>query len=72
MFNSDTCNTTVSFQCADLSCKPLSLVCDNHVDCSDASDEQGCERKALPSCSAFWKAGYRENGTYNLGMLNRT
>ena len=64
---SEICNITVAFHCSDLSCKPKSQECDNHVDCSDSSDEIGCQRKSMWSCSEFWNAGYRENGTYALG-----
>ena len=67
------CNTTVAFQCGVFSCVPVSQVCDNHVDCSDAADEQGCDKYKsinLTSCIKVWEKGFRENGTYDLGKNN--
>ena len=71
------CNTTVAFQCGDLSCVPVSQVCDNNVDCSDAADEQvWCDNYQyyqsinLTSCIKVWEAGFRENGMYDLGKTN--
>ena len=62
------CNANETFLCDDSTCILKSQVCDNHADCIDSTDEIGCDTTNMSSCSEFWEAGYRENGTYSLGI----